>query len=89
MANSERIALTDEERAQWRKHERELTEQAVAQRRSSAGAPLASGRRSAALLCREELVAESVAHLAVAFVGLDSSVAVVLYLAGDNQQPTS
>ena len=30
----------------------------------------------------EELVAESVAHLAVSFVGLDSSVAAVPYLAG-------
>jgi antirestriction protein ArdC len=37
MANRERIALTDEERAQRRKQERELTERAVAQLRCSAG----------------------------------------------------
>jgi antirestriction protein ArdC len=37
MANRERIALSDQERAERRKQERELTEQAVAQLRSSAG----------------------------------------------------
>jgi len=37
MAKRERIALTDEERAERRKQERELTERAVAQLRSSAG----------------------------------------------------
>jgi hypothetical protein len=37
MANKERIALTDQERAERRKREQQLTEQAVAQLRSSAG----------------------------------------------------
>jgi hypothetical protein len=37
MAYRERIALSDQERAERRKQERELTEQAVAQLRSSAG----------------------------------------------------
>lgn len=37
MAKRERILMTDEERAERRKHERELTERAVAQLRSSAG----------------------------------------------------
>jgi hypothetical protein len=37
MAKPQRIALTDEERAERRKREQELTEQAVAQLRSSAG----------------------------------------------------
>jgi antirestriction protein ArdC len=37
MATRQRTALTDEERAERRKHEQELTEQAVAQLRSSAG----------------------------------------------------
>lgn len=37
MAKRERMALTDEERAERRKQERELTERAVAQLRSSAG----------------------------------------------------
>lgn len=37
MAKRERIALTDEERAERRKREQQLTEQAVAQLRSSAG----------------------------------------------------
>jgi hypothetical protein len=37
MANRQRIALTDEERAERRRQEQELTEQAVAQLRCSAG----------------------------------------------------
>jgi hypothetical protein len=37
MANRERIALTDQERAERRKQEQELTERAVAQLRCSAG----------------------------------------------------
>jgi len=37
MANRKRVALSDEERAQRRKRERRLTEQAVAQLRSSTG----------------------------------------------------
>jgi hypothetical protein len=37
MANRECIALTDQERAERRKREQQLTEQAVAQLRSSAG----------------------------------------------------
>ena len=37
MANREHIALTDQERAERRKREQQLTEQAVAQLRSSAG----------------------------------------------------
>jgi hypothetical protein len=37
MAKRERIALTDEERAERRREEQELTERAVAQLRSSAG----------------------------------------------------
>jgi len=37
MAKRQRVALTDDERAERRKHERELTQQAVAQLRSSAG----------------------------------------------------
>jgi len=37
MAKAERIAMTDQERAERRKHEQELTERAVAQLRCSAG----------------------------------------------------
>jgi len=37
MAKRERIALTDEERAERRRQEQELTERAVAQLRCSAG----------------------------------------------------
>jgi len=37
MAKSQRVAMTDQERAERRKQEQELTERAVAQLRSSAG----------------------------------------------------
>ena len=37
MAKPQRVAMTDDERAQRRKQEQELTERAVAQLRSSAG----------------------------------------------------
>jgi hypothetical protein len=46
MAKRERIALTDEERAERRRQEQELTERAVAQLRSSAGWQLADSPRA-------------------------------------------